>query len=246
MKFFRRLWIVVPAAILVAFLLATFLTRGSMANMPFLKAQGNSPGNLVDQRPWQTIESLAPLAVSAEEQSLAREAERLADHEVDQAFALALRQAALQTRTLTGDALVLQQKVTQFQALVKEDQAKDDTLTAALKTAPGAPTSSDDLDVAKAQPQLDSDELADATSQFALVTGDKRGEIQQELTARQAAMKKFESQANSGGQIAVLSARRHGTLYGRASSWFDQRSRMTLIRQAKSQTDADIVTLTAH
>jgi small-conductance mechanosensitive channel len=244
MKDFRRLLIVVPTAILVAFLVASFLTRGSMVHMPFLK-QGSS-GNLVDQRPWQTIESLAPLAVSAEEQNFAREAERLADHEVDQAFALALRQAALQTRTLTGDALALQQKVTQFQALVKEDQAKVDTLTTALKTVPGAPTSSDDLDVAKAQLQLDSDELADATGQLARVTGDKRGEIQQELTARQAAMKKFESQANGGGQIAVLSARRYGTLYGRVSSWFDQRSRMSLLSQAKSQTDADVATLTAQ
>jgi small-conductance mechanosensitive channel len=248
MKELRRLLILVPAIILVIFLVASFLTRGAMVHMPFLK-QGSSAasGNLVDQRPWQTIESLAPLAVSAEEQSFAREAERLADHAVDQSFALALRQASLQSHTLTGDALALQQKVTQLQALVKEDQAKVDTLTtAALKTAPGAPASSDDLDVAKAQLQLDSDELADATSQFARVTGDKRGEIQQELTARQAAMKKFESQANSGGQIAVLSARRYGTLYGRVSSWFDQRSRMTLIRQAKSQTDADIVTLTAQ
>jgi small-conductance mechanosensitive channel len=246
MKFFRRLWIVVPAAILVAFLLATFVTRGSMANMPFLKAQGNSPGNLVDQRPWQTIESLAPLAISAEEQSLAREAERLADHEVDQAFALALRQAALQTRVLTGDALTLQQRIAQLQALVKEDQAKVETLTAALKAAPGAPASSDDLDVAKAQLQLDTDELGDATEQLARITGDKRGEIQQELTARQSAMKKFEAQANSGGQIAVLSARRYGTLYGRVSAWFDQRSRMALIRQAKSQADSDVATLTAQ
>jgi small-conductance mechanosensitive channel len=245
MKFFRRLWIVVPAAILVAFLLATFLTRGSMANMPFLKAQGNSPGNLVDQRPWQTIESLAPLAVSAEEQSLAREAERLADHEVDQAFALALRQAALQTRVLAGDALTLQQRIVQLQALVKEDQAKVETLTAALKATP-ATASSDDLDVAKAQLQLDTDELGDATEQLARITGDKRGEIQQELTARQSAMKKFEAQANSGGQIAVLSARRYGTLYGRVSAWFDQRSRMALIRQAKSQADSDVATLTAQ
>jgi small-conductance mechanosensitive channel len=245
MKFFRRLWIVVPAAILVAFLLATFLTRGSMANMPFLKAQGNSPGNLVDQRPWQTIESLAPLAVSAEEQSLAREAERLADHEVDQAFALALRQAALQTRVLAGDALTLQQRIVQLQALVKEDQAKVETLTAALKATP-ATASSDDLDVAKAQLQLDTDELGDATEQLARITGDKRGEIQQELTARQSAMKKFEAQANSGGQIAVLSARRYGTLYGRVSAWFDQRSRMTLIRQAKSQADSDVATLTSQ
>jgi small-conductance mechanosensitive channel len=248
MKFFRRLWIAVPAAVLIFFLLASYLTRGSMAHMPFLK-QGAAPGtsgNLVDQRPWQTIESLAPLAVSSEEQSLAREAERLADHEVDQAFALALRQASMQTRTLTGDALALQQKVTQLQSLVKDDQSKVDTLTATAKATPTAPSAADDLDVAKAQLQLDSDELSDATAQLARLTGDKRSEIQQELTAREAAMKKFDAQANSGGQIAVLSAKRYGTLYGRASSWFDQRSRRDLIRQAQSLTNADVVALTTQ
>jgi small-conductance mechanosensitive channel len=248
MKVFRRLWIAVPAAILVALLLATFFTRGSMAHMPFLKqgaALGTS-GNLVDQRPWQTIESLAPLAVSSEEQSLAREAERLADHEVDQAFALALRQASLQTRTLTGNALALQQKVTQLQSLVKDDQSKVDTVTAAAKATPTPPTAADDLDEAKAQLQLDTDELSDATTQLARLTGDKRGEIQQELTARQAAMKKYESQANSGGQIAVLSAKQYNTLDHRLSSWFDQRSRMDLIHQAQSLANSDVATLTAQ
>src|SRR5271156_6499097 len=120
MKFLRRLIIAIPAALLILCLAAAWWTRGSMTHMPFLKGKGGSRNTLVDLRPWQTIESLAPLAVSAEEQSFAREAERLADHDVDQAFAFALRQAALQTRVLTGDALALQQKITQLQALVKE------------------------------------------------------------------------------------------------------------------------------
>jgi small-conductance mechanosensitive channel len=248
MKDLRRLAVAVPATIFLLCLVATWWTRGAMTHMPFLHSKGNLYGanSLVDQSPWQTIESLAPLAVSAEEQSLAHEAERLADHEIDQSFAFALRQAALQTRTLTGDSLVLQQKVTQLQALVKEDQAKVDALTASLKQPNGTIAASDDLDVAKAQLQLDNDELADATEVLSRASGDKRGQIQQELTARQAAMKKYEaSQANSGGQIGVLSARRYGTFFGRASAWLDQRSRMTLIRQAKAQTDSDIATLTA-
>jgi small-conductance mechanosensitive channel len=216
--------------------------------MPFLRAQGASngtSGNLVDQRPWQTIESLAPLAVSAEEQSLAREAERLADHEVDQAFALALRQASLRTHTLTGEALAIQQKVAQLQAMVKEDQARVDALTASLKQPNGTIADSDDLDVAKAQLQLGNDELNDANEDLARVSGDKRGQIQDELTAREAAMKKYDSQT-SGGQIAILSSTRHGTLAGRISSWFDQRSRMALIQQAKADTDADVARLTAQ
>jgi small-conductance mechanosensitive channel len=248
MKELRRLAIAVPAALLVLCLAAAWWTRGAMAHMPFLKANGGhgNTNSLVDQSSWQTIESLAPLAISAEEQSFAHEAARLADHEVDQAFALALREATLQTRTLTGDALAVQERVTQLQTLVKEDQSKVDALTASLKPANGTTASSDDLDAAKAQLQLDTDELGDATEQLSRAIGDKRGQIQQELTARQAAMKKYDaSQANTGGQIAVLSARRYGTLYGRISAWFDQRSRMTLIRQAKAETDSDVSTLTA-
>jgi small-conductance mechanosensitive channel len=248
MKELRRLAIAVPAALLVLCLAAAWWTRGAMAHMPFLKANGGhgNTNSLVDQHPWQAIESLAPLAVSAEEQSFAHEAARLADHEVDQAFAFALREATLQTRTLTGEALAVQERVTQLQALVKEDKSKVDALTTSLKQANGTTASSDDLDAAKAQLQLDSDELDDATEQLSRASGDKRGQIQQELTARQAAMKKYDaSQSNNGGQIGVLSARRYGTLYGRISSWFDQRSRMALIQQTKAQTDTDVATLSA-
>src|SRR5215467_10466833 len=165
MKALRRLTIAVPALLLIASLIGVFLTRGSMANLPFIGGGKGRPGgrtstDLVDQRPWQTIEALAPLAVSAEEKRLAREAQRLADHEVDQAFAQALRQASLDTRTLTGEALVLQQKVTALQAVVKEDQTKV-ALSAASKGA--NPPRTDDLDTAKAQLQLDTDQLNEAT-----------------------------------------------------------------------------------
>jgi len=247
MKVFRRLAITIPAALLVLCLVGAWLTRGSMTHMPFRQGKGGpaARNTLVDQRPWQTIESLAPLAVSAEEQSYAREAERLADHDVDQAFALALRQASLQSRTLTGDALAVQQKVTLRQALVKEDQAKVDALTDKLKQPNGTIAPSDDLDVAKAQLQLDSDELADANEDLARVSGDKRPQIQQELNARQAAMKKYDSQA-SGGQIAILSSTNRRTLAGRISAWFDQRNRMDLLQQAKADTDVEVTRLTAQ
>jgi len=246
MKFLRHLAIAVPAALLLLCLAATWWTRGVMTHMPFLSGKGGDALNtLVDQRPWQTIESLAPLAVSAEEQSLAREAERLADHEVDQSFALALRQASFHNRTLTGDALAMQQRVTQLQANVKDDQVRVDSLTASLKQTNGAVAQSDDLDEAKAQLQLESDELADATDQLARLSGDDRPQIQQELASREAAMKKYDSQASSGGQIAVISAKHYGTLAGRVSAWFDQRSRMSLIQQAQSETDANIASLTA-
>src|ERR1700743_560333 len=115
MKELRRLLVVVPAILLVLCLVASYLTRGAMANLSFLKGKGTK-GSLVDQRPWQTVEALAPLAVSSEEQSIAREAERLADHEVDQAFSQAMRQATIDTHSLSEAAQAIQQKVAKLQA----------------------------------------------------------------------------------------------------------------------------------
>src|ERR1700687_5499151 len=49
---------------------------------------------LVDERPLPTARALAALAITPEEQRLAQEAARIADHEVDLAYADALREAA--------------------------------------------------------------------------------------------------------------------------------------------------------
>src|SRR5271170_3379670 len=52
---------------------------------------GSQQKTLVDETPWNTAKSLTALAVTEEELAYARDAERLADHLVDQAFATALR-----------------------------------------------------------------------------------------------------------------------------------------------------------
>jgi small-conductance mechanosensitive channel len=202
----------------------------------------------VDQRPWQTAKTLAALAISAEELELAREAERLADHEVDQAFAQSLRQASAETRQLTGQALVLQQRVTSLQQMVKQDQEQVTALTPKSgPTAGGAALpAGDDLDVAKAQLGLDQDELADSVEDLARASGDHRAKIQQELTAREATMKKYDEQAATGeGQSAVISAGQYKTLAGQISAWWAQRNRIQLVQQAEQLARADVAALTA-
>jgi small-conductance mechanosensitive channel len=247
----RLMWVGLAAAVLAAFLLASFLTRGVMANLPSLKAhRGGAAADIVDQQPWQTVAALAPLAVSAEEQSFAREAQRLADHEVDQAFAMALRQAAMD-RATTVTAAPEQQKLDGLAAQAKEDHAAVDSLTAQLAAATktgsaAASAQSDELDIAKARLQLDNDELNDANDDLARSRGDKRGEIQQELTAREAAMQKYDSQANNGEPAAVGSSKKYMTLARRINAWFDQRTRESLLAEAKTQTDAGVAALTAQ
>src|ERR1700756_4631033 len=151
--------VLIMLIVLAVTLVGAFLTRGVMAYLPFLQARQGSwtgayvPPGVVDQRPWQTAATLAALAVSTEERELAREAERLADHEVDQAFSQSLRQASAETRELKGEALALQLRVAELQRTVKEDQAKIAALTAKGGVAADDTTESagDDLSVAKAQ-----------------------------------------------------------------------------------------------
>jgi small-conductance mechanosensitive channel len=242
-----------PGAVLVLCLVGLYVTRGSMADLSFLT---DPNAGLVDQKPWQTVQALAPLAVSAEEQNYAQDAERLAGHEVDQAFAQALREATwTATRPAQGEAVVLAQKVANLQTVVKQDQARVDALTTAAKsTTAGTPSSgsgsasaaagsgSDDLDIAQTQLQLDTDELADANENLARANGDQRAAIQQELSTHEAAIKK--AAATTGAPLALVSAKSHGTLYGRIHSWMDQRSRAALLLQAQRQADTDAATLT--
>ncbi|HLY41184.1 MAG TPA: mechanosensitive ion channel domain-containing protein [Terracidiphilus sp.] len=241
--------------ILISALVYSFMTRDVTANLSFLRNR-NSKKTLVDLTPWQTAQALAPLAVTVEENEYARDAERLADHEVDQAFAAALRQSSLddQHRVLTGDALTLAKKVSQFQQLAKQDQAVVDSLTA--KTAPAhagkkdnADSASDDgdLDVAKAQLNLDLNELSDAQRDLARASGDQSDQIQQELTAHEAAMKQYDAAlANGDGQVAVVSARKHGTLSARVAAWLSQNDRHESIVQAQQRAQADVRSLTAQ
>ncbi len=241
--------------VLVLCVAGSFLTRGVMEHLSFLRGQkggwngGAMRHGLVDQRPWQTAQALAALAVSAEEKELAREAERLADHEVDQAFAQSLRQASSETRELKGEALELQQRVTELQQTVKDDQALVKELTA--KAGPTLPTTDDgaggdDLDVAKAQLGLDQNELSDSIEDLARVSGDQRGEIQQELTAREGEMKKYDAElAAGGGEPAVVSSAQYRTLAGQMAAWRAQRVRLQLLEQAGQLAKADVASLTA-
>jgi len=226
---------------LVVCMVAGYMTRGALATLPFLKGTGASEG-VVDQRPWQTAQALAPLAISKEERSFAQEAERLADHEVDQAFAQALRQASTEATNLSGEALAIQKKLQDEQETVKEDQAEVDRLTAAVKGPKGADLQ-DELEVSKSELDLDKSQVDDETEHLARASGDKRSQIQRELTAREAAMKKYDDQLNGGGEVAVISTQRYGTLWGRASAWFSQRSRKALLAEAAKQSTDDAAAL---
>lgn len=213
-------------------------TNDAMSDLPFLrKGMGGQEKTLVDETPWKTAQALAALAVSQEELTLARQAEHLADHEVDQAFATALREQSLKQRTLTGKALELQKQVTQLTALVASDQA------ALNNVAKG----SSDEDLAKAQLGLDQDQLDDAKGELARATGDERDAIQQELTTRDASMKQYEASGGVGtGQVAVIAVSKYRTLAGLITAWRNQNKRYALLQEAQSAAKSDAASLTSQ
>jgi small-conductance mechanosensitive channel len=250
----RKVIVLIMLLVLTVTLAGSFMTRGVMAYLPFLQAKKGSwtgayvPLGVVDQRPWQTAAALAPLAQSAEERKLARDAERLADHEVDQAFSQSLRQASLAKPNLSGKALALQQRVTDLQETIKNDEARVASLSAggAGTKASGTTPTGSDLEIAKAQLALDQAELADSMEDLSRESGDHRLKLQQELAARQAAMKRYrESASSDDGQTAVTSAEQYKTLAQQLSTWRSLRNRKELIAQAQQLAKADVVALTA-
>lgn len=238
MRELRRLWIVVPAVVLVVLGVVWYATRGASEEVRYMQRGAGVGQALVDQSPFDLAKTLATLAVSPEERGYATEAERLADHEVDQSFAMALREAATAKRVSTPEVQALEAKVAGLKATVAEDKALVAGLTAAATASGQAGAEGDSVDVAKAQLGLDTDELTDATANLARTSGDRRGEIQQELGAREAAMKKFDS-GGGGETVAVTVAGRHPTLWGRISAWFGQRSRVKLLAQAEAKALGD-------
>jgi small-conductance mechanosensitive channel len=250
----RLLILVALVAGLAVCFAVSWTTQDAMTNLAFLRARRGAAKSPVDLRPWQTAQTLAALAVTAEEHEYAHEAERLADHEVDQAFAAALRAAQLQTRhrILTGEALTLSQRVAQYQQLVTQDQALVNSLKAKAgaaagnsKNASSGADGADSLQIAQAQLGLDSDELTDAQRDLDRATGNASVIIQNELAAHEASMAQYDKEQQSGGQIAVVTLQRRTTLLGRLRSWFSQRDRYSSLQQALAQTQSDVRTLTA-
>src|SRR4029077_3975853 len=225
---------------------------GVMTYLPFLQARKGDwtgayvPHGAVDQRPWQTAATLAALAQSTEEKEFAREAERLADHEVDQAFSQSLRQASLDEPNLSGKALALQQRVIELQKTIKNDQALIASLNVGAGTRPASAVSNgSDLEIAKAQLGLDQNELTDSIEDLARESGDQRVKLQQELAARQAAMMRYrENASKDDGQTAVASAEQYTTFAQQLSTWRSLRKRKELIAQVQQLAKAVVAALT--
>jgi len=134
---------------------------------------------LVDVRPLQTAHFLAALAGTQEEQTLAHEAEKVADHEVDLAFYDALRRVQETPAKLSPEAKEIADRKAKAQQALKDDQENIKLLTRKLAAASESQKDNlqDQLDVAKAQLELDQDEFDDASEDLEQAGGDPESKI---------------------------------------------------------------------
>jgi len=247
MKF--RHWITAIAlfVLVVATVVGVFLTNDAERLLPARTAK-NAAANaaaIVDQRPLQTARKLSALASTPEELELARQALRLGDYEVDLAFADALREATEHPPEPTPEQRQMMTRTFKAEQVVKTDQEQIARLTHQLASATEAAKDElqDQLDVTKAQLELDQDELDDAKEDLLRAGGNPQGKIQQLLQEHEAGTHADATAPSSG---ANQDYRAHN-LFPEARAWFALHEKRILLAQARQEALDDIPVLThAH
>jgi len=219
-KLFHRAIFPALMGIAVAAIVGGVLARYGVNDVPAQEAARTKPAaesNLVDERPLATARRLALLAKTLDEEALAQNALRLADHEVDLAFAGALRKATLHPPAAPAAARPILARVQRLQEQVKQEQADAARLKQLLAKAEDDKKL--DLDekfqLASATLEVDEQELDAARQELIRAGGDPRSRIQQLLDQHEASS----HQAASAAPAAAAPAPEARTLLVQFRAW---------------------------
>ena len=135
--------------------------------------KGSDEANLLDQHLLATADGLANIATTHEERSLARNAMRLADRDVDLAFSDALRNASQQPAPSTGKVGTLENRVAQIQSAINTTNQEIKAFQAESAHARGNRLVylHGRIELAQAELALDKDELSDANQDLTSAGG---------------------------------------------------------------------------
>jgi small-conductance mechanosensitive channel len=188
---------------------------------------------LVDKTPLTTARGLAAWAATTDDQDLARDAERVADHEVDLDFASALRRVSALPPQTPPEAKALEDRVRQMEAQIKKDQdlALDLQKKAEQANAQDKPDLEGQSELADAQLALDEDEIADAKGDLERAAADVQSKV---VKARE----QHEKLEDARGQMAYGGAMTKGSapansFRAHAQEWFQLRNALTQVRTAQ-------------
>jgi small-conductance mechanosensitive channel len=207
----------------VLLLLAACIAAFYLTDSPGGYMRRSAKAAVMDEKLLQTAHDLAGLADTEEEQGLAREALRLADHELDLAFASALRAASTAVQPLKGPLKQLAEHVNDLKSSVAAKQAKIDEMAKSQR-----PEVADQVSLAKAQLALDQDELEEAQQNLARQGGDRHAALEAAIQAHEAAQ-------HDTQLPAVPPAKRPTNLLQQVQMWLSLRDRVNQIEAARQQ-----------
>jgi small-conductance mechanosensitive channel len=213
----------------VAAFIATEDTRG--ATDP---SAASADSGLVDVSPLKTARGLATLALTPEEQRLAQEAARVADHEVDLAFADQLREARENASNEDPKYRELNARIKDAQAVVDQDKADVARLKAKLATAKPAEQEAlqDQLALLQAQQAPDEGELEVAQQNLIAAGGDREGAIQRQRDEHEANEDHMEKSPPPPSQAPAVDLD-SGNLAGQVRAWMWLRDKRATLEAAR-------------
>jgi small-conductance mechanosensitive channel len=234
----RRLLILAFGILLLAAVAGMVWTSDWLTPAAPNQDRGPSAGTIVDQRPLQTAQRLASLATTPEEQSLAQEALRTADQEVDLAFTSALRDAMEHPPVPTAETRKIDEQIKDARKRVQAGEDRVAELNKKITNASGSYRNDlqQELELVQAQLHLDENELSEAHENLIRAGGDKQSVLQRMLEERQAAPHQAAPDKGkfSGGSAAVSQFRESPhSLIQQIGAWSELRSKQRLLAQAR-------------
>ncbi len=229
-------------ALLIAALAGFLLTRDTGTAPPRKSAINAQPQKLVDQSPLETARNLTSITSTVQEQKLASEAYRIADQEVDLAFASALQVTELHPpveNSTTKDINSRIQRMEDRLQSVEESESR-------LKVRISNPHNKDDdalqqqLELAQARETLLKDALDDARQDLVRAGGDPQAEIKVELEEHEAIS--HGTQVPSSGKPTSFGV--PGSLLSQFQTWRTLRSDHQRLLAAQQQAATYAATLT--
>jgi small-conductance mechanosensitive channel len=201
-----------------------------------------SQPELVDQRALQTAQQFAKMTTTNEEKPYAEEALALGDKEMDLAFAAAVLDAQEHPPVLSAEAKAIQARLQKAEDALDSSKKRVDALTAAQAKASGAKKDAmdDQLDLAKAQLELDQDEVDEAKQDLAHAGGDPQGRIQAMLEQHEAA-----SHSSDSTHVTVNEPPEAHGLIHRIQRWSELHQKQLQLWRAKQDAEAAAVSFSA-
>lgn len=247
-----RHWIIatVLGLLMIAVIVGLVWTRelplpGEQASGANKNSTPATRGWRVDERPVKTAKRMAALASTAEEQSLAHEVVKAGDHEVDLAFFDALRTAQDNPPTLSPQGKALTERKKKAEETLKQDQEDITLLTRKLAAAPETQKDNvqDQIEIAKAQMDLDQDEVDDATEDLEQAGGDPESKIKRLKAEHDAAAHDADGAVGSAVNAHERDYQTH-TLLRVFEAWRALREKKAQLQEALDETREKLQRLT--